>query len=241
MNEKNLLQELCQKNGYHFPKYTSYKIGLDHEPKWQATVFVNDQTFYGDSGYNSKTDAEKSAAKNALSKLEEDNTLSNKQNLEDNTLSNNQNLEDDFCKTKILEDNTLSNKQNLRNSKIAIIIDYENLPGMVKIASNLVGKNDNIKIYAFIGVYHHASENILPINVKKMLVYSSRSDAVDTCIQVYTGSWLSEDKFEEYFIVTRDHFGSALVDMITTNAYEWPSAVASVITNETMLKEYLCE
>ncbi|NET56186.1 MAG: ribonuclease III [Symploca sp. SIO2E6] len=69
---KNRLQEWVQANfGSDLPKYVTERIGgLDHAPEYQATVLVRNKP-YGSGKACGKKEAEKRAAKDALSKIQQ--------------------------------------------------------------------------------------------------------------------------------------------------------------------------
>lgn len=75
MSEKNLLQEYCQKNGLIMPQYETWSRGEAHRLEWfaQVKVVVNGRTLLveSDKWANSKTNAEKIAAKAMLYHLDE--------------------------------------------------------------------------------------------------------------------------------------------------------------------------
>lgn len=144
--------------------------------------------------------------------------------------------------------------RKLRDDAICVLIDYENLPNMVKIVSDIIDdpeNNSDIDVFAFVGIHHHAAENALPKGVNKVLVPASRSDAVDTCMQVFVGVRLAYKTYQEYIIVTRDHFGVALVDIITSDIYPgdccgdpatlFQKAKAKVVTSKSMIEDALYE
>ena len=49
-------------------------------------------------------------------------------------------------------------------------------------------------------------------------------------MQVYAGFLLAQGVYHTYYIATRDHYGTALVDMITTDSLLWPKQRAVVVT-----------
>ncbi|EXC30887.1 Double-stranded RNA-binding protein 1 [Morus notabilis] len=63
---KTKLQELCQKRSWSLPEYSTTKQGLDHNPSFSATVFVNDQSFQTLSLYKSSKEAQNDAARLAF-------------------------------------------------------------------------------------------------------------------------------------------------------------------------------
>lgn len=69
-NYKNTLQEMCQQNGHPVPKYELVsKSGEDHKPMFIVEVYVSD-TCLGSGEGTSKKIAEKSAAKQAIVKMD---------------------------------------------------------------------------------------------------------------------------------------------------------------------------
>ena len=67
---KNLLQELCQRQGHDLPIYHSTQMGPPHQPKWSSTVFLTSRSakFFGDE-CSTKKSAETNAADKALKAL----------------------------------------------------------------------------------------------------------------------------------------------------------------------------
>lgn len=67
---KNMLQELCQKNGYELPVYKTEKVaGPMHPPIFLSTVTVNGTEFTAMQTFNAIKPAEHAAAKLALESL----------------------------------------------------------------------------------------------------------------------------------------------------------------------------
>lgn len=63
---KNRLQELCQKKYWAMPKYTSNKVGPDHNPRFTASVSVNGVFFETTHLSKSSKEAQSEAAKIAF-------------------------------------------------------------------------------------------------------------------------------------------------------------------------------
>lgn len=112
-------------------------------------------------------------------------------------------------------------------NRTALLVDVENLP---KFINDVCDKYDNLDIYAFVGIHHCLSERKFPSNVIKVLSPSTQQDGTDTCMQVYIGYLLSQNKYDNYLIATRDHFGAALIDMITSDNLLWKSKNAKLVT-----------
>jgi len=212
-NSKNRLQEYFQKNQLPLPQYISVRNGgSDHQPLWKSTVTLyNGEQFHSDN-YPSKNQAEISVALMALDAI-----LSPKLTLsvfsED---SNSSNID-------------VSEKESI---KTAILVDVENLP---KFIDAIVDRIKNYTVYAFVGEHHCLSDKEFPNGVIKILSPSTRTNGTDTTMQVYTGMLLAKESYDNYFIVTRDHFGSALVEAIMTPNLGWVAKSAKLITKPSQL------
>jgi hypothetical protein len=90
-----------------------------------------------------------------------------------------------------------------------LLVDVENLHTFIHHLNV-----NNLKIYAFVGRYHERAYDTYQLPVEKVISPSTRTDGTDTCMQVYTGMLLMQDKYQNYIIATKDHFGAALVDII---------------------------
>ncbi len=252
MSAKNRLQELCQKNHLSLPRYKTGRVGgSDHNPIWKSTVTLyNNHQFTGKS-FSHKLAAELSAAESALeyfskipmnlynhnSCLNYDYT--NSPSIQDNSKT----IQPTYTKTRdereinyvnpvIFEISPIDEKkltpmkyQSMNN--VAMLVDLENMP---KFLDNIKDRLNEFTIYVFVGEHNALIERKLPKDVIKVVSPSTRSDGTDTCMQVYTGMLLSLDKHDEYIIVTRDHFGSALVEMITSSNLGWKPRSARVVT-----------
>lgn len=114
----------------------------------------------------------------------------------------------------------------------AILVDVENLPKFIDAISN---KLHNYAVYAFIGEHHCLSEKEYPPGIIKITSPSTRSDGTDTCMQVYTGMLLAREIYDSYIIATRDHYGSSLVEMISSPGLGWTPKKARLVTNPSQL------
>lgn len=119
--------------------------------------------------------------------------------------------------------------------KTALLVDVENMPNFI---DSVVQEISGLDIYAFVGEHHCLSDRKFPSGVIKILSPSTRSDGTDTCMQVYIGFLLGSGSkdYDNYLIATRDHYGSALVDMITNklqNIITWTPKNAKVVTQIT--------
>ena len=202
MNPKNLLQEYIQARCLPLPIYETVRIGgLDHQPSWQSSVLFEGKITTGEANI-SKSKAEMSAASKALALISPTSPIS--------PISSNP--------------NTIS---RLAPPRTVLLVDVENMPNFVEeVVKEIMG----LYIYAFVGEHHCLAGKIFPQGVKKVLSPSTRPDGTDTCMQVYVGYFLARDEYDTYLIATRDHYGSALVDMITAPNLLWIERPSRVVT-----------
>ena len=114
--------------------------------------------------------------------------------------------------------------------KTAILIDVENMPKFFNEIPIPDLNHPNLVVYGFIGMHHTLVDKINHPKMIKIVSPSTRADGTDTCMQVYVGMLLTQCIYNEYIIVTRDHFGSTLVEMITCKTLDWHSQSAKVVT-----------
>ena len=211
-NTKNELQEQYQRQRLPLPKYHCQRHGGSaHEPLWQSTVTISDgRTFTGEVCSN-KSLADMSAAERALSGL---------------TMVSHSLL--------TLADIPPTPKINLTGltSSTAVLVDVENLPKFIEEMGDRIRE---YSVYAFVGEHHCLSDKNFGSEVIKVLSPSTRSDGTDTCMQVYMGMLLAQEAYDDYIIVTRDHYGSALVEMITTSGLGWNAKSARLVTKVSQL------
>lgn len=211
---KNKLQEFFQKNALLLPNYETKIIANGKSPIFVSTVTLCDGSRYQSDECTTKKSSEFSAAIKALINLS---------NLKDVS-----NLDLKGLSPQKLEIVTFSNNINTRKTNV-IMIDIENLHNFHK---SLTHKEFELfDIYVFVGVHHHLSDIKLNDNIHKVISPSTRPDGTDTCIQVFTGVCLAQNLYDNYFVATRDKFGSALVDMITGEGLFWEPKKAQVVTD----------
>lgn len=107
--------------------------------------------------------------------------------------------------------------------RTVLLVDLENLPNFLE---GLMHTYSNLTIVVFVGEKHALCNKVFP-NTSRVAVPSTRADAVDTCIQVYTGWCMSHNLYDCYLIATQDHFGQALVDIIQQQTF-MPDVIKSV-------------
>lgn len=113
-----------------------------------------------------------------------------------------------------------------------VLVDVENLP---KFIDELKSEVSKCNVIAFVGEHHPLAEKTFPSNVLVIKTDSTRKDATDTCMQVYVGCLLAKNTYENYIIVTRDHFGSSLVDTIRSSRGNWMAKNARLVTSVSQL------
>jgi len=114
-------------------------------------------------------------------------------------------------------------------TKTVLLVDTENLPKLIEqIPSNIAKTLD---IYAFVSVHHPLEFKDFGESIIKIISPSTYKDGADTCIQLYTGIFLSQNKYDLYLIGTRDRFGSSLVSLIESKGMGWEPKKARVVTD----------
>lgn len=94
-------------------------------------------------------------------------------------------------------------------------------------------------VYAFVGKHHPQAQTDFGPDVHRVISPSTRTDGTDTCMQVYTGKFLTEGLYKLYLIATRDHFGGTLVEMISSKDFEWTPKEAVLVTTAEHVVEAL--
>lgn len=214
LNSKNRLQEYFQKKRSPVPKYSTIKHGSGQQISWTSTVTLCDGHQYDSDTtklYATKVSAEISAAQRALSSLTDSSELINE-------ILN-------FSISKI-------------TIKTALLVDVENLPNFIDEIPKHEFYNDMITVYAFIGQHHCLIDKPYPSNTIKIVSPSTRPDGTDTCMQIYVGVLLSKEIYDNYLVATRDHYGSALVELITSPNIGWNSKSARLVTKPCHIYSY---
>ena len=229
---KNILQEYCQKNKFELPKYVTKKVGgTDDKPEWQSTL-----TLYNGKQYKGTICSKSKLAEFSVAKIVIDNVL-NKSTTESIDIKNEISCEitdqtnnqlDDVVLFEITKPNNLNNLNN--NPRNVLLLDLENLPRLLDNITEKELSDDNLRIYVFVGEHHDLVDKVFPYKVIKIISPSTRINGTDTCIQVHVGMFLSLDLFDNYYIASKDKFGSNLVDIITSNNFGWKGKKARVIT-----------
>jgi hypothetical protein len=209
---KNKLQEFFQRDALPLPTYETKIIANGKSPIFISTVTLCNGSQYQGEERTTKKSSEFSAAIKALinlSGLDLKGLLSQK-----------------------LENITIKSNIETRKRNV-IMIDIENLHNFHK---SLTHKEFELfDIYVFVGVHHHLASVKFNDNIRKIMSPSTRPDGTDTCIQVFTGVCLAQKLYDNYFIATRDKFGSGLVDMIMGEGLVWEPKKGRVVTDITQV------
>ncbi len=255
MSSKNTLQEFCIKEHYTPPSYATKKIGgEDHDPQFISFVTVTSGekslTVPGEV-CSSKISAEKSAAQNALDSLISLEDEKEKVQIKEEPTAVDKATD---ATAKVLSPSDVRDTPGTENAienpiKVCILIDVENLPTMV--FPSVALKNSSplqIDIYVFVGRHHHSVDKNLGKNVEKIIVPTTRKDGVDTFIQMFAAISVQNSKYSHYVIVTRDHFGYALAELIRSGGYVnnevpcyWKPKKAEVVTSVDQLKKFIAD
>ena len=127
----------------------------------------------------------------------------------------------DPCKSKTLAEASAANIALLdhmdRKDKvlisedimISILVDIENKPNFVDDVLEKIDLNKcNIDLYIFISEGHHNIGKEWDNNkVFKQVIPSTRKDAADIGMILFTGKLISNNDYDKIIVVTSDHFG----------------------------------
>jgi hypothetical protein len=221
LTAKNQLQEIYQKQKLSLPIYTHIKV----ENGWVSTVSLHDGTQITGTPRKKKTEADIAVAT----------TILNKYKYITNKPPNSPPLYEPIKKPIVeVKPKSLTVDRTMKNltKKIALLVDLENLPNLITDAISVI---EGFHIYAFVGEHHPLATKIdSKSTVNYIISPSTRKDGTDTCMQIVVGMMLANEMFDHYMIGTRDHFGGALVDLITTPIVVLPNGKVDLNFNNTM-------
>lgn len=135
--------------------------------------------------------------------------------------------------SQIEEDAESVGTSGFKNS--CLLIDVENLHTFADLVS---GKVTGLDIYAFVGRFHPLNNKTFGDDISRVIVNTAHKDGCDVCIELYTGIFLSQEKYETYYIATRDNFAHPLVELIRDPNNIWKPANAIVVTTPQELFSY---
>lgn len=213
---KNLLQNLCVSKGYPNPVYeTSRRGGSIKTPLWSSLVKLNrtpcDSEVFLGGDHLRKKGAEENAAQNAL-----------------NALSS-------LREGRIPSPGIIVEVK----SPTVLMVDLENMPSIV---AQLPVFKGPIDVYIFVGKHHPLADEEYHrpgMNIVKAISPSTRPGGSDTFMQLHAGIFLSSKRYDKYLIATRDRFGSALAELISTKTLTWEARPAAVVTTINHILEEL--
>lgn len=223
-NHKGQLQEWCQKNRQPLPKYSDFSEGAAHQLEWTSECVIGNHRFTGKGP--TKIESQQASSKLALRFITSKSELPPKKitihqplplapssfvgfeseedlEIDDRGFGDAESSEDDF---------SLAFSTPTGNDKrIVIIVDLENLPNFPLMIRDLCSiKTDLITVSS-----KHSAVKV-PTYSKHYYTPSMRSDAADTCIIMLIGMFLQSEKYDEYFVATRDKFIVPVVDCVTS-------------------------
>ena len=238
---KNKLQEYFQKRQQPLPVYNTYQSD-NLNIRWDSTVTLHDGRS-GTGNAPTKVGAEQLAAQEALKLLVDSKqyiartvtnetnrlrsspqSLTSAVNVPQQITQLEQRLDQEFDQLKL-------NNVLIFNEPTALLVDLENLPKIVDELPPTLG----LDIYVFVGEHHPLVDKLFTRPVRRIVSPSTRKDGTDTCMQVYTGMLLTQEKYEEYLVATIDHYGAALIEMIENNTLGWVGKRGRLITRSKQL------
>jgi len=202
--EKNYLQECFQKDGIELPKYNTVQVGgSPHMPQWKSTVTLfNGQSFTGDIS-SKKKGAELSAACLALDHIQTEG------------------IEIKPCDIPRAKPKIMFSKNRIKfkgkpDKNWNIFVDIENQELILnELCQSL--PIENIYVYGYLSKSReHELMGNLDCDSRTTIIVAptTRADGADIALTLGVGRMSVEDPDDGYIIVTCDHFGDALVDIL---------------------------
>jgi hypothetical protein len=195
MTSKNILQEYFQKNNLELPKYKTQRLGGSDH----QPVFVSEVTLYDGRVFSGEKEQNKKAAE-----------LSAAQKVLN---------EIDFKPPK-----RSVSSFNLKR-KVGIFIDLENKPSIVEEINNSI--DINVDMFVFASRDHPSLLKLKQTETNCIIVEvpSTRRDGADIGLIMSVGGFLFREDYEDFIIVTNDHYGDALVDCVSNidKMFSWNS------------------
>jgi hypothetical protein len=111
--------------------------------------------------------------------------------------------------------------------RCAIYVDVENLHNLTREVAQVA---TGLDIYAIVSEHHPSAAKDYPDNVTVIRSHTNHANGADICMTMIVTTHLVENKYDLYLIGTRDKFGSALVDLISSSSYGWAAKEARLIT-----------
>ena len=111
--------------------------------------------------------------------------------------------------------------------RCAIYVDVENLHNLTREVAQVA---TGLDIYAVVGEHHPSAAKDYPDNVTVIRSHTNHANGADICMTMIVTTHLVQNQYDLYLIGTRDKFGSALVDLISSDHYGWEAKEARLIT-----------
>lgn len=189
MSSKNKLQEIYQKRGFaELPKYQTQRTGgKDHVPLFISTVILPDGgKIKGDICSNKKM-AELNAADKALVKGSK-------------------------VRRKRISRKSSKKKISIKTpTRKMILVDIENNHKIQEEFLEHLENKTELDIFVFGTTDHPSLKKVESVHSIQIIdITSTRRDAADIALVLFAGMFCKE--YSSLMVITRDHFGSALVD-----------------------------
>lgn len=241
---KNVLQEYFQKLRLPLPEYFTRATGEGHALQWRSTVTLSTGQTFNSQVCTRKIDAETSAAQAAIDYLRSvpvsvpapvpvpaPASVSVPVPVPVPVPST-PTLKADSRPPTSTRTSLLSTTQPRTSGKrIGILVDVENQHTIIEKFLAEVGElPEGVDICAFIGKTHSLIDKDWGPNVHKIVVPIVRKDGVDVSMIMHVGFCLSRETYDKYIIVTGDHFGAALVELISSPKSVWSPRAAVMAT-----------
>lgn len=199
MSAKNQLQEIYQKKGVESPIYETTRVGGEaHTPEFRSTVTLHDDHKFESDIFSKKKDAEKNAAAKALL----------------------------YVQGIVEKEEKAERKEFILREDVDIFLDMENKPLIgEKIDKYIFSSGEGeIKLQFFASSGHPTLRRIYE-RAEVIETPTAHKDGADVHIACALAR-LDDNRAYNQIVITGDHFGYALVD-IMKNYYHYNTYCAS--------------
>ena len=188
VSTKNELQEIWQAHGDKLPTYVTTRLGgLDHSPVYRSVVILPDQTSFTGETSSTRTGAELAAADLAIPYS---------------------------ASVKPERPKAYRNVVGQHNSYV--FIDIENIPKAITLG-NYIGHE---RCVGFVSSKHPMAHMKKQNDMELYVIQSHERDAADIALVMSMAMYASRQEFGKskkctrLIVLTKDHFGAAVVDVI---------------------------
>lgn len=249
LNSKSRLNELCMKDRIPLPVYDTGPISDNGILEWKASLVYGGKKFFCIS--HSKKDAEQTLASHILKQYEKGKTFGTplseepsvaeppKRKIFSKDLLTPSDFKDEIAESPSKMDLPQVPISHAKKAgRIAVIIDLENIPSFPKDIKDLVGLPD-LDIYAVYSTHYHGQSFAEVAGIKKIPSPALGANSSDLCIAMTLGSFLLEEKYDEYLLASRDKFVAPVTEIIRNGvkALGWKPKPAHVISTRAHLLE----